>query len=343
MLMLMVLPIPARERFSGCLVGQCLGDALGFPVEGQSSEDCQRYVRDWLRATDGRGRANLAAAVGQYTDDSQLARELMQSYLQARRFDPSHYAMHIAAIFREERIVGRGRATTEAALRLIGGVPWTQAGTPPPAAGNGSAMRAAPIGLMYWDDAEQMIAAAHDQGRITHRDPRSSAGAIAVAGAVLLALRGKLDREAWIAQLSGWVHALDPALAEGIRRLHDLVDVPSTSALKAILKFGRTSDYDNGWEGISPFVTASVLWSLYSFFRHPDDYWATICAAIGVGGDVDTTAAMAGAISGAYLGLDALPLDLAARLTDRGTWGMDELISLAHQCHAVKHGIQLPG
>ncbi len=23
-----------RERFSGCLIGQCLGDALGFPVEG---------------------------------------------------------------------------------------------------------------------------------------------------------------------------------------------------------------------------------------------------------------------------------------------------------------------
>jgi ADP-ribosylglycohydrolase len=44
-----------------------------------------------------------------------------------------------------------------------------------------------------------------------------------------------------------------------------------------------------------------VLWSLYSFLRSPEDYWETVCTAIAVGGDVDTTAAMAGAVSGAYL------------------------------------------
>jgi ADP-ribosylglycohydrolase len=336
----MALFIPARERFSGCLIGQCLGDALGFPVEGQSPDVCERYVRDCLQ--DGRRQESLGPVVGQYTDDSQLARELMQSYVKARGFDPADYAMRIAAIFREQRIVGRGRATTEAALRLIGGVPWTQAGTAPPSAGNGSAMRAAPIGLMYWDDAEGMIAAAHDQGRITHQDPRCSAGAIAVAGTVLVALRGPMDRERWMGQVSAWAGEFDPELGEGIRSLRDLVDTPPASALATISKFGRTSDYDNGWEGISPFVTTSVLWSLYSFFRHPDDYWATICTAIAAGGDVDTTAAMAGAISGAYLGLDALPLDLASRLTDRGTWGLEELISLAHQCYAVKHAAHRP-
>ena len=336
----MALLIPARERFSGCLIGQCLGDALGFPVEGQSPGVCERYVRDCLQ--DGRRQESLDPAVGQYTDDSQLARELMQSYVKVRCFDPADYAMRIAAIFREQRIVGRGRATTEAALRLIGGVPWTQAGTAPPSAGNGSAMRAAPIGLMYWDDAEGMIAAAHDQGRITHQDPRCSAGAIAVAGTVLVALRGTMHREAWIGQISAWAGGFDPELGEGIRSLRDLVDTPPPSALATISKFGRTSDYDNGWEGISPFVTTSVLWSLYSFFRHPDDYWATVCTAIAAGGDVDTTAAMAGAISGAYLGLDALPLDLASRLTDRGTWGLEELVSLAHQCHAIKHAAHRP-
>jgi ADP-ribosylglycohydrolase len=184
--------IPARERFSGCLIGQCLGDALGFPVEGQPPDVCRTYVRACLPAEQGQPKATLPAAVGQYTDDSQLARELVQSYVQIGRFDSGHYAVRIAAIFREERIVRRGRATTEAALRLISGVAWTQAGTAPLAAGNGSAMRAAPIGLMYWDDEERMIAAAHDQGRVTHQDPRCSAGAAAVAGAVALGLRGKM-------------------------------------------------------------------------------------------------------------------------------------------------------
>jgi len=74
----------------------------------------------------------------------------------------------------------------------------------------------------------------------------------------------------------------------------------------------------------------------YSFFRTPKDYWATISTAIEVGGDVDTTAAMAGAISGAHLGLDRLPLAAAHQLTDQGTWGFAALVELAHRCHALK-------
>ena len=58
----------------------------------------------------------------------------------------------------------------------------------------------------------------------------------------------------------------------------------------------------------------------------------TMRTSIAVGGDVDTTAAMAGAISGAYLGLGALPMDLARRVTDQGTWEYAELVDLAHRC-----------
>ncbi|HAV42507.1 TPA: hypothetical protein DCX15_00620 [bacterium] len=46
-------------------------------------------------------------------------------------------------------------------------------------------------------------------------------------------------------------------------------------------------------------------------------------------GDIDTTAAMARAISGAYIGLiEAIPLDIAHRLTDRGARGFDKLVEL---------------
>ena len=49
-------------------------------------------------------------------------------------------------------------------------------------------MRAAPIGLFFFDKPHMLIQAAHDQGRITHRDPRCSAGAVAISGAVALVL-----------------------------------------------------------------------------------------------------------------------------------------------------------
>ncbi len=70
----------------------------------------------------------------------------------------------------------------------------------------------------------------------------------------------------------------------------------------------------------------------------PDDYWETICTAIAVGGDVDTTAAMAGAISGAYNGAAAVPSELAGRLTDQGTWGHDALVALALSAHRLATG-----
>jgi ADP-ribosylglycohydrolase len=97
-------------------------------------------------------------------------------------------------------------------------------------------------------------------------------------------------------------------------------------------------DFRDHWKWISPFVIPSVLWSLYSFLRTPEDYWETVCTAIVAGGDVDTTAAMAGAISGAHLGLQRLPRELAQQLNDGGRWGLDELVDLANRCYRVKTG-----
>ena len=54
---------PSEAQFIGCLIGQCLGDALGFVVEGYPAAECRGYVEDYLRA--GRagalGRVRLAS------------------------------------------------------------------------------------------------------------------------------------------------------------------------------------------------------------------------------------------------------------------------------------------
>ncbi len=329
--------IPRREQFAGCLIGQCLGDASGFPVEGCPPETCRQYVREILRTgrTGEYGRAGFP--FGQYTDDSQLARELLQSYAECKRFDPQDYAARIAAIFSEGRIVGHGRATEEAARRLAQGISWQEAGTPPPSAGNGSAMRAGPVGLLFFDGPRQLIRAAHDQGRITHRDRRCSAGAVAVAGAVALALRHEsIDTTAFLVRLAEWTSAIEHSVAENIHRLTEWLALPPEEAVHYISRAGLPPEYPEPWQGISPFVTGSVLWSLYSFLRTPENYMETICTAIAAGGDVDTTAAMAGAISGAHLGLEAVPPEQAARLTDQGTWGFDELVALAGECYDIK-------
>jgi ADP-ribosylglycohydrolase len=40
--------VAREESFTGCLIGQCLGDALGFPVEGDTPQSCREYVADTM-------------------------------------------------------------------------------------------------------------------------------------------------------------------------------------------------------------------------------------------------------------------------------------------------------
>lgn len=330
---------PHKDKFSGCLIGQCLGDAIGFVVEGYSPAACKHYIEDFVK-TDKVGEfGHFPFPFGQYSDDSQLARELMQSYATCGKFDPADYAERIVKTFVEKRIIAFGYSTKEAVKRLCQGISWEESGAPPPAAGNGSAMRAAPIGLFFYDKPEMLVRAAHDQGRITHKDPRSSAGAVAISGAVASVLRNNIiNPESFISTLARWTGTISPAFSSELRKLPDWLSLPPEEAAAVISGAGFDPEFidDDEWKGISGYVISSVLWSLYSFLKTPDDYLETICTAISAGGDTDTTAAMAGAVSGAYLGIDAIPSHLTKHLTDRKTWGFDRLVELAHKCYEIK-------
>lgn len=332
-------PAMNRDRYRGCLLGQALGDALGFAVEGQPAQVCSLQVQA-LR--EGRPLRREPFSFGQYTDDTQLARELALSLADCNGFDPVDHARRLAAMFTEHRIVGRGKATENAARRLAAGVPWNEAGEPPPQAGNGSSMRAAPVGLWCHADPRELVRVAVDQGRTTHRDQRASAGAVAIAGAVALALRGEeangagrtLDAAAFCRTLAAWVGGVDAGFGEAVAALPRSVAVDPLLALSTIQSSGK--DFDDRWPGISPFVVGSVMWSLYAFLREPDDFEAAMVLAIGVGGDVDTTAAMTGAIVGARLGAAALPRKLVRKLQDQGAWRHGDLSKLADRLHAVR-------
>ena len=316
------------------MVGQCLGDALRFLVEGESQAKCLRYVQQVLRTDEIFEQRRGPFRFGQFSDDSQLARELLLSYVAVEDFDPEAYAKRIAAIFAEGRVVGWGRATEQAAYRLMQGVPWDQAGTPPPNAGNGSAMRAGPVGLLFWNDTQRLSRAAYDQGRITHRDPRCAAGSLTIAGAVAIVLQQReLDTAQFLDQLSSWSRPFDPILSDALELMTGWVELSREEAFRKIAFIGLAPEYRPSLPIITPFVTTSVLWSVYSFLRHPNDYLEAVSSAISAGGDVDTTAAVTGAISGARLGLNRLPLNLAEHLNDQGDWRYGELVDLARQAY----------
>ncbi len=323
------------DRLAGSILGQALGDALGFVVEAQPHELARVYVQGWLRTGRAGEWPHPQFPFGQYSDDTQLARELLRSYQDSRGWDAAAFAARLAALFDEQRDVGAGRGTRSAALRLLKGVTWRESGTPAPYAGNGAAMRAGQLGLLL-TERPPMCRAAREQATITHLDPRCAAGAAAVARAVAVAgARCPIDNAAFLEDLAGCAEEDDPSVAGAIRNLREWVFLTPERAARHLHESGLDPAHMDRWQGISAFVTPSVLWSLYAFLRSPDDYWETICTAIGVGGDTDTMAAIAGAISGARLGVDALPRHLVDRLNDRGEWGASALVELAHSCAAI--------
>jgi ADP-ribosylglycohydrolase len=324
------------EPISGCLLGLALGDALGFVVEAEPPAVAAAYVRDWLQAGRAGHRSHPRFPFGQYSDDTQLARELLRSVRDARGWSPEAFGVRLADFFREGLDVGAGDGTRGAALRLGSGVSWRESGTPAPYAGNGSAMRVAPLGALFGGDVDAICRAAREQSRVTHLDPRCAAGAVAVAGAVALAaVPGPIDPGRLLGTLAEWVAREDASVAGAVAGVEAWLDLPPAAAAAQLHAAGLDPAHARGWQGISAFVTPSVAWSLYAFLRSPDDYWTTVCTAIAVGGDTDTMAAMAGAIAGARVGVAGLPEALVARLNDRGRWGALELAELAEECGAL--------
>ena len=320
---------------TGCLLGQALGDALGFVVEAQPVVAARRYVDDYLLAGRAGDLAHPDFGFGQYSDDTQLARELLLSYTEAGGWSPETFARRVAVLFERGADVGAGPGTRATAARLLGGTHWSLAGTPPPYAGNGSAMRSGPIGVLF-DGLRPMVTAAVEQSLVTHLDPRCAAGAVAVAAAVACAAKpSPFDRTGFIHTVADLAAAQDESVGSAIRGLEAWAHLPPDPAARWLHEAGLDPAYADVWQGISAFVTPSVVWSLYSFLRDPDDYWTAVCTAIGAGGDTDTMAAIAGAIAGARLGPSALPAALVERLNDRGGWGAAQLTELARQAVLV--------
>ncbi len=319
----------ALEGFSGCIVGQALGDALGFPVEGEPPEVAHLYAHEAL----GR-RVRAGFAPLQYTDDTQLARELLLSLVACRGFNPEDFAGRIVHQVTSGALVGGGRTIEGAVRRLAAGVSWTESGQAGPNAGNGSAMRAAPVGMMFHNDPRRLVQVAVDQSRVTHTDPRCLAGSVAVAATVAALLRGETrDPLVFLPSIAQIVERVDPEFAEHLVWLVPQMTLPPEEAAAIVGRRGLpTMLHEADWPGVSPFVVPTVLWALYSFFRaRPEAMFRdSVRTAIAAGGDTDTTAALAGAFAGAVVGVKGLP-SLAKAVHDRGQWGSEELVGLANR------------
>lgn len=298
-----------RERYRGCVLGLAVGDALGMPTEFLSLAG--------IRARWGpQGVTDLEAGhwrAGSFTDDTQMTLALAEGILAGGR-DAAVDAI-MAAVAQEfvhwmEAPLGGHRAPGNTCLtgcrNLAAGMPWREAGVAD-SKGCGSAMRAAPVGLAWPGDYERIREIGVAQSLATHGHPCALAGSVAVAALVSMALEGVAPGE-MLARVLDLTADLSDEFAAQMAVVPEVLDRPDAEAW---------TDLGGGW--VAEEAVAGALWC---FLRSPDDYRATVLRAANTDGDSDSLACIAGAISGAYNGLDAIPQDWRDRV-ERGDYLTD--------------------
>ena len=265
------------DHVRGCIIGGVIGDAMGGPFEGRPGP---------LRFQD-----HTAWSI---SDDSQLTLATCESIIELKKVSPEHIAQRFVYWYRARRITGMGASTLKALRDLDADVHWALAGAKGEmSAGNGAAMRIAPLAF-HLDPAiteeRQMI---RDVCRITHHSDEAYAGALAI----VIAIRSLVFDSSSPGEL--------------LRNV--LTSLPDSRVRDRIVELDKLPNdlipaEVGGQFGSSGYVVESVPLALYAarqIERFPFDM--VLRNVIEAGGDTDTIASMTGQIAGAWIGASNIP------------------------------------
>lgn len=272
-------------RAVGVVVGSAVGDALGGPFEfGAAGAFSARYPVGAAERSEMRGGGGWDP--GEATDDTQMAVLVADSLLERGGLDPAdvfeRFQRWAAA---EPKDIG---LQTEAVL--TGGDPWDSAAglhfwITGHAAGNGSLMRAS-TSAVYFASAgrEATMDAARRIAALTHGDRAAWEGTAVFHELVRIALAGE-DPLAAMPEVVGLIHA-------DHRERYAVVLDPGWHP-------GMATEFNGAvWPCLG-----SAVWAL----RTTADFESALRAAIDLGGDTDTVAAVTGGLAGAVYGVGAIP------------------------------------
>ncbi|QNH55863.1 ADP-ribosylglycohydrolase family protein [Limnospira indica] len=296
------------------LMGVCVGDALGVPVEFNSRSDCQEKP---ITTMVGYGTYHQPA--GTWSDDSSLTFCLAESLCNG-------YNLHeIAKAFCKWIYEGYwtpygnafdiGGTTYRAISRLREGVePIAAGGTDIRDNGNGSLMRILPLAYGYKSlEFPELIKRVHDCSRLTHGHPRSQmACGIYISIAVCL-LQGMDIKTAYIEGLKAVeaIYTKPPFKSE----LPEFKRV-WTGEIKSLPENAIASD------GYVVHTLEASLWCLLK----TSSYAEAVLTAVNLGSDTDTTGAVTGGLAGIYYGFEQIPSEWVKAIARR-----EDIIDLANR------------
>ncbi|MFI0371465.1 ADP-ribosylglycohydrolase family protein [Actinomadura sp. 1N219] len=290
------MPLTLDERATlaeGSLTGLSVGDAFGD----------QFFL---LANRDVSAETGVPPAPWPWSDDTEMACSVLDVLHQTGQIDQDA----LAAAFAARMDVGRGygAGAYELLTEVQGGESWRAASRRlfggRGSYGNGAAMRVAPLGAFFSDDPARAAEQAVLSAEVTHAHPEGIAGAVAVgaAAAYVASRRGRpVPPQAVIEAALEWT-TMGEYVRRGLRRSLRLLGKTPLEAARELGNGSRVSAQD------------TVPYALWAAATRLTDFEAAVRACAMVGGDMDTTAAMAGGIVAAHLGPEAVPASwLAAR------------------------------
>jgi ADP-ribosylglycohydrolase len=280
-------------RYTGCLLGAAIGDAMGMAGEGTPA-DLWRAGCSFRRAY--RGHPNETLSPGQYTDDTQLML-LTAELLAGRVFSLESYAEKLKALYRSGVFRYPDGSVVTACIHLLDGSSPEKSGVNSTTAGCIPA--AIPFALAYQDpvDIRETVARACS---VTHTNPAAIAGCTGIAMLIHHTLSGAPDA---LTLACGEVGREDALLGQKIR--HALRLEKEGIALEhAIRLIGND---------LSVYQTIPLAFFLMARYPGASD----LLSLVGhVGGNTDTIGLICGAYLGAKHGMNILPAQLVEGLEE---------------------------
>lgn len=282
-----------KQQVFGGIFGLCVGDALGVPVEFRSRE---YLASDPIRGMIGYGTHNQPPAT--WSDDSSLAFCMAESL--ARGFDLEDAAQRIVDYAREGywtpygRVFDIGRTTAAAASRLADpAINPLEAGLRGEMDnGNGSLMRILPLaftssGLPFAERVERVAALSS----LTHAHRRSIVACSLYVEFALELLEGNSPRAAYERTRSSFRTNL-----AGDGELHHFKRILEEDLTTLPVEEIRSDGY-----------VVHTLEAAFHSVLAADSYPEAVLRAVNLGGDTDTTGAVAGGLAGIAFGFKSIP------------------------------------
>lgn len=285
----------------GTLVGCAVGDALGVPFEMKAPS--HKSFDGWDGMFRNGGTFRKFNKAGEWSDDTIASICLAESLLECKGFDVENAAEKYLTWYKSGEFRGMGSSTSHALWRLKSGQSWKESGmVGDEFGGNGTAMRAAPLGIFYRNNLERLVESAIVDATITHNSKEPKMGSVAIAVAIAKLSEGNSEWDGLVPEKS---EALDRAI-DVVSALGDSIVLAKLKFVKELLASETPHKEALAQIGVSGYVPETVGAAMYCLCK-TNNFKDAVCMAVRGGGDADTTGAICGAMAGTYYGLEGIP------------------------------------